>query len=72
MKRIISFVILAVLFFVILGMPATQSQPHSYRPFPVWSVVGYLITVCAAVLAVWAETRPHREATDISAAQTAS
>jgi drug/metabolite transporter (DMT)-like permease len=48
MKRIVSFVILTVLFVVILASRAVETPPAVPHPIPVWSILLYLAVVAAA------------------------
>ena len=49
MKRIVSFLILSVLFVVILMLPAGEAPAAvQHDPLPMWSILCYLMTVVIA------------------------
>ena len=54
MKRIVSFMILVVLFVVILTLPAVETPAAPSHPIPGWSILLYLTVVAfAGVIGVW-------------------
>ena len=49
MKRIVSFLILSVLFVVILTLPASETPAAvQHDPLPMWSILCYLTVVAVA------------------------
>ena len=50
MKRIVSFLILLVLFVVILTLPAHETPAMQHEPMPLWSVLLYLTVIITAGL----------------------
>ena len=53
MKRIVSFVLLACVFAVILMLPATPAPARESHPIPVWSILSYVGVVLGAAVAVF-------------------
>lgn len=54
MKRIVSFIILVVLFVVILAWPAVETPAAPSHPIPVWSILLYLTVVAfAGAIGIW-------------------
>ena len=48
MKRIVSFLLLFVLFVVILMLPSSEGPIVHHDPLPVWSILLYLTVVAGA------------------------
>ena len=61
MKRIVSFLILASLYAVILMLPATETPAAVPHPVPMWSILCYVTVVAAAGVIVFLKSRRIEE-----------